>query len=211
MKQPTATISGIGLSLAAAARHIRALDAAGAPARAYITEGQTDADKLLDYLYYVLAKRVGGPRGVIVGQRVNSWSRDGRNEDIEVSIGRRAPRNSGATWTGVTSTWVYLRESEIDEAVAALRAYRGNQVYGLRANLYDGVLEVNPLPDDEAGWAGLTTPSGGVFTRVEVGPWGQDEFGMERADLALAAQGFVRVSRWTKDEFRRTEIRQVGK
>lgn len=67
-----------------------------------------------------------------------------------------------------------------------------NSTSTVEVNVYDGVLTLtDPIEFPE--------PFGGVVERIEVGPWGEDEFSMDRADEGLAAHGLVRLGNWKQD------------
>jgi hypothetical protein len=87
-------------------------------------EDLTDAELLVSYLLHRAALDLVGRGGVVVKQRTNTWSRDGRNEDIEVTVGRPAPPSTGMDWTDCRSYWFYRRKDEIERAAEALALYR---------------------------------------------------------------------------------------
>lgn len=64
--------------------------------------------------------------------------------------------------------------------------------------LDDSALDVEPVNKDIL--AILTDQAtGGLITRIDVGPWGEDEESMDRADKGLAQHGLRRVEPWEGD------------
>ena len=65
-------------------------------------------------------------------------------------------------------------------------------------NVYDGVIWVETGGED----IDIFHHDGRVLlTIAHVEPWGVEEFGLERADAALADMGWRRVSSWDGQEF----------
>lgn len=128
----TVTISGEQISLARALQFAQQLEKEQETDPTFFAADGTPRkpsyeESLLGYLRQVIARRLAGPRGEVVNQRVNAWSRDGRARDIEITVGRPAPKNSGMTWTGCQSRWIYERRDEIEDAVEAFSRYRAAQ------------------------------------------------------------------------------------
>lgn len=71
------------------------------------------------------------------------------------------------------------------------------------ANVIDGTIEFNYIPLDYHATQAeaeriLTDPtSGTLIGTLFVGPWDEDETGMERADAALEGEGLTRVGPWS--------------
>jgi len=57
----------------------------------------------------------------------------------------------------------------------------------ITVNVITGVIEVDmsDFTDDDPRWPLVTGSSGKLCNRVEVEPWGEEEFGMERATEAV--------------------------
>jgi hypothetical protein len=114
---------------------------------------RTDADALVGYLLHRAAIDLCGRGGIVVSSRVNTWSQDGRNEDIEVTVGRVAPPSTGATWTNCRSYWFYRRRDEIDCAAELFGTYR--RYRKAEADLYTERVEVDYAA--AGGGAGIET------------------------------------------------------
>lgn len=117
------------------------------------TEMARDGRLLVGYLLHRAAVDLCGRGGIVVSSRVNTWSQDGRNEDIEVTVGRVAPPSTGATWTNCRSYWFYRRRDEIDRAAELFGTYR--RFRKAEADLYTERVEVDYAA--AGGGAGIET------------------------------------------------------
>lgn len=138
----------------------------------------SEAGMLVGYLLHRAAIDLCGRGGQVVNQRVNMWSQDGRNEDIEVTVGRPAPPNSGATWTDCRSYWFFRREYEIEPAAKALDVYRRYRK-ALR-DLYTERVEVDHYA--RGGGPGIETDRFWIAVKPHVAGYADDSYRISHAE-----------------------------
>lgn len=86
-----------------------------------------------------------------------------------------------------------LTAGEVD----VLRDHLGRTITAT-ADVVTGIITLDV--DADTTGAITTDPStGGTIDTIDVGPWGQDEWSMDRADAALAEDGLTVVSDWAED------------
>jgi hypothetical protein len=141
------------------------------------TEQACDGRLLVGYLLHRAALDRVGRGGQVVNQRTNTWSRDGRNEDIEVTVGRPADPRSGATWTDCKSYWFHRRADEIERAAKALDVYR--RYRKAEDRLYTERVEVDYAAP--GGGAGIETRRFWIAYEPHIAGYADDDYRISHA------------------------------
>lgn len=144
----------------------------------YGSQEESDAALLVGYLLYRAAIDLCGRGGVVINRRVNTWSRDGRNEDIEVTVGVPIhERGAGPRWVACRSYWLYSRAYELEPAAKALDVYR--RYRKAERDLYTEQVEVDYAA--AGGGAGIETRRFWIAYQPHIAGYADDDYRISHA------------------------------